>query len=124
MAATEAQQINLIAAVGRRVTHELWMIDCADHDPTHSPHDGYAKILAETEQLWTLIRDGAGTDSDAILACIRIATAALRYPLELCDDIMTEPEPPAPYKLWVEQARADSLRAIAEEAGHLIPNHA
>jgi hypothetical protein len=66
------------------------------HDPMNSPHEGWAVIREELDELWEHVRGDTGRGEEAMKECIQIATMALRYIFDLG-------EPPLP-------RNADDLR--------------
>lgn len=55
-------------------------------DSFNSPHEGWAVIREELEELWEHVRANTGRERDAMVECIQIATMALRYVYDLGED--------------------------------------
>lgn len=53
------------------------------HDPMHSPHEGYAVIQEEVDELWEEIKADEGREGDAMTEAVQIAAMAVRYVLDL-----------------------------------------
>ena len=51
-----------------------------------SPHEGYAVILEELDELWELIKRNHGRADDAHQEAIQIAAMAMRYIIDLNDE--------------------------------------
>ena len=49
----------------------------------NSPHEGYAVILEELDELWDHVRADTGRTFEARKECIQIAAMAIRYAAEL-----------------------------------------
>lgn len=54
-------------------------------DPFNSPHEGYAVILEELEELWDHAKANNGRSPEARQEAIQVAAMALRYVLDVCD---------------------------------------
>jgi len=50
----------------------------------NSPHEGYAVILEELDELWEHVRDDTGRGVEARKEAIQVAAMGLRYALNLC----------------------------------------
>lgn len=56
------------------------------HGPQKSPHEGYAVLLEEVDELWDEIkRDGGGRNAAARAEAIQIAAMAIRYVIDNID---------------------------------------
>lgn len=58
------------------------------HDPMNSPHEGYAVILEELDELWEHVKKDAGRTPDAMTEALHVAVTGIRYVLdneENCD---------------------------------------
>lgn len=55
----------------------------------NSPHEGYAVIREELEELWEHARADTGTGLDARVEALQIATMAIRYALDLTGTLPT-----------------------------------
>lgn len=64
-------------------------------DSFHSPHEGWAVIKEELDELWEHVRANDGRSPDAMLEAVQIATMAMRYVFDLGD----VPLPDDPYAL-------------------------
>lgn len=51
----------------------------AKHKPMNSPHEGYAVILEELDELWEEVRSDRGRSQDALLEAVQVAAMGLRY---------------------------------------------
>ena len=51
-----------------------------------SPHEGYAVILEEVDELWDWIKHSGGRYGDARQKAIQIAAMALRYIIDLSEE--------------------------------------
>ena len=56
-----------------------------EHPPMHSPHEGYAVIREELEELWEHVKADTGASYDARSEAIQLAAMACRYVLDICD---------------------------------------
>jgi hypothetical protein len=54
-------------------------------EPFNSPHEGWAVILEEVDELWKLVVANDGRGPLAYREAIQIAAMALRYVLDVCD---------------------------------------
>lgn len=54
--------------------------------PMASPHEGWAVIHEEMDELWNHVKANTGRSSEARVEAIQIAAMALRYVADLCDD--------------------------------------
>lgn len=55
-------------------------------DRFKSPHEGWAVIHEEMDELWEHVKANTGRDRDAMLEAVQIATMALRYVYDLGED--------------------------------------
>jgi hypothetical protein len=53
------------------------------HGPMHSPHEGWAVIQEELEELWELVKADQGTTPAARLEAVQVAAMAVRYVTDL-----------------------------------------
>jgi hypothetical protein len=60
------------------------------HAPMNSPHEGWAVIAEELDELWDHVRSDTGRSAAARHEAIQIAAMGLRYAIDLYD-----PEAPA-----------------------------
>lgn len=51
----------------------------------HSPHEGYAVILEELDELWDEIKPNNGRKPAAMKEALQVATMAIRYIMDLED---------------------------------------
>jgi len=56
---------------------------CAKFAPMHGPHEGYAVILEELDELWHHVKDNTGRSAEARAEAIQVAAMALRYALDV-----------------------------------------
>lgn len=54
-------------------------------EPFNSPHEGWAVIHEEAEELWKLVMANDGRGPLARREAIQVAAMALRYILDLCE---------------------------------------
>lgn len=47
--------------------------------PFHSPHEGYAVILEELDELWDLVKANRGRDQEAFVEAAQVSATAARY---------------------------------------------
>ena len=52
--------------------------------PFNSPHEGWAVIREELDELWDHVKANTGTGDDAYAEAIQIAAMALRYAVDCC----------------------------------------
>jgi len=55
-------------------------------DRFNSPHEGWAVIREELDELWEHVRGNTGRDEAAMIEAVQIATMALRYVYDLGKD--------------------------------------
>ena len=53
-------------------------------DPFNSPHEGWAVIREELDELWDHVKANTGTGDEAYVEAIQIAAMALRYAVDCC----------------------------------------
>lgn len=53
------------------------------HAPMHSPHEGYAVIQEEVDELWDRVKIDKGHDYDSHVEALQIAAMGLRYALDI-----------------------------------------
>lgn len=56
------------------------------HPAMHSPHEGWAVIKEELDELWEHVRANTGTTPEARKEAIQVAAMALRYAFDLCKE--------------------------------------
>lgn len=56
----------------------------ATHGPMVSPHEGYAVLKEEVDELWDRIKRDDGRSEGAVHEAIQIAAMGLRYVLDVC----------------------------------------
>jgi hypothetical protein len=54
------------------------------HPPMHSPHEGWAVIREELDELWEHVRADTGRSPEARAEAMQIAAMGVRYVLDLC----------------------------------------
>ena len=54
--------------------------------PMASPHEGWAVIREELDELWEHVRANTGRTDEARVEAIQIAAMALRFVHDLCDE--------------------------------------
>ena len=55
------------------------------HAPMHSPHEGYAVLLEEVDELWDEVRKRHPDRAAMRKEAIQIAAMALRFAHDVCD---------------------------------------
>jgi hypothetical protein len=73
------------------VTRELFQA-IREHPFLNSPHEGWAVIREELDELWDHVRANTGRTSEARSEAIQVAAMALRYAVELTESDR-KPEP-------------------------------
>lgn len=68
------------------VANELQKAFAQHPTPMHSPHEGWAVILEELDELWDHVRANTGRGSAARKEAIQVAAMGMRYVLELCSE--------------------------------------
>jgi hypothetical protein len=54
-------------------------------DPFNSPHEGWAVIKEELDELWKHVIENTGRSEKARAEAIQTAAMAIRYAMDLCD---------------------------------------
>ena len=57
----------------------------AKHAPMHGPHEGYAVILEELDELWDEVRCRVHNRSTMRKEALHVAAMALRFVEDVCD---------------------------------------
>jgi hypothetical protein len=70
--------------VSNEAADELWRA-INKFGPMASPHEGWAVIHEEMDELWTHVKENTGRSDAARTEAIQIAAMALRYVADLCD---------------------------------------
>jgi len=55
----------------------------AKHPPMNSPHEGYAVILEELDELWIEVKANNGRELSALEEAVQIAAMGVRYVTDL-----------------------------------------
>ena len=55
----------------------------AKHPPMNSPHEGYAVILEELDELWEEVKGNRGRDLSALEEAVQVAAMGVRYVADL-----------------------------------------
>ena len=63
----------------------------AKHTPMHSPHEGWAVIREELDELWEHVRHDTGRTPEARHEALQVAAMGVRYVLDLIY-ALAEPE--------------------------------
>lgn len=58
---------------------------CAKHKPMNSPHEAYAVLLEEVDELWEEIKHDRGRQESARDEAIQVAAMAIRYLVDLTE---------------------------------------
>lgn len=53
------------------------------HKPMNGPHEGYAVLLEEVDELWDHVKADTGRSSDAMDEAVQIAAMGVRYVLDV-----------------------------------------
>lgn len=61
-------------------------------DRFNTPHEGWAVILEEVDELWGHVRGDTGRGREAMIEAIQIATMALRYVYDLGEEPLPDEE--------------------------------
>jgi len=61
-------------------------------DRFNSPHEGWAVIREELDELWSHVCGDTGRSRDAMVEAVQIATMALRYVYDLGDEPLPDEE--------------------------------
>ena len=77
-AAVTAKELEVLAEVGVELRRAR-----ALHDPMHSPHEGYAVLKEEVDELWEAIKDNDPTA--ARVEAIQVAAMAVRFLLDVVE---------------------------------------
>lgn len=56
---------------------------CRKHAPMHSPHEGYAVIVEEVDELWQRVKCDQGRDKYSREEALQIAAMGVRYVLDV-----------------------------------------
>lgn len=56
------------------------------HGSFASPHEGYAVLLEEVDELWQDVKKGEGTSHRGTSEAVQIAAMAIRYLIDLCPE--------------------------------------
>ena len=55
------------------------------HEPFNSPHEAYAVILEEMDELWEEVKANNGTTHRGVSEAVQIGAMAARYLADLCE---------------------------------------
>jgi len=77
-------------ALAHEVAREL-MRARSLHSPQHGPHEGYAVILEELDELWDEVRKKQPDLAAMREECIQIAAMAMRFVLDVCEKHIGDP---------------------------------
>lgn len=58
---------------------------CRRFDPMRSPHEGYAVILEELDELWAEVKADKGDSTTGRAEAIQLAAMAIRYLVDVAD---------------------------------------
>jgi hypothetical protein len=68
------------------------LIAMTKHSPMHGPHEGWAVIMEECDELWDEVKKKhGGRDAAAANEAMQIAAMAVRYMLEVTDALPGTP---------------------------------
>lgn len=57
-----------------------------EHGSFNSPHEAYAVLLEEVDELWAEIKAGKGETHRGVSEAVQIAAMAIRYLLDCCEE--------------------------------------
>jgi CO dehydrogenase/acetyl-CoA synthase beta subunit len=80
--ARDVRSMDQIDQILFRVRHEVVRAR-KKHAPMHSPHEGYAVLQEEVDELWEEIKADEGREVNAMNEAVQIAAMAVRYVLDL-----------------------------------------
>jgi len=78
----EHQRIIAIDLVLARVRHEI-IRAIKKHGPMTSPHEGYAVLLEEVDELWDHVKRDTAYSPEAMKEAIQVAAMGVRYVADL-----------------------------------------
>lgn len=70
--------------LGNEASNEL-LRAASHHGPMNGPHEGYAVILEELDELWDLVKMKHPDKAEMRAEAIQIAAMALRFVHDVCD---------------------------------------
>lgn len=76
------EQLETIDEILCRVRHEVVRARIK-HPAMNSPHEGYAVIQEEVDELWEEVKADEGREGDAMTEAVQIAAMAVRYVMDL-----------------------------------------
>jgi hypothetical protein len=76
------------------------------HGPMRSPHEGYAVIQEEVDELWDRVKRDEGCTPGSVHEAIQVAAMGLRYVLDVCGD--------------VDMAEAEAIPSVERKANYAI----
>ena len=53
------------------------------HRPMNSPHEGYAVILEEVDELWDEVKQDTGREQPALIEAVQVAAMGVRYAMDM-----------------------------------------
>lgn len=75
-----------VTTLGDEATRELRRA-MAKFGPMASPHEGWAVIREELDELWEHVKANTGGSAEARTEAIQLAAMALRYAHDLCEAV-------------------------------------
>jgi len=66
------------------IEHELDSAQEKFPRPQSSPHEGWAVLMEEVDELWDEVKANRGTDQSALKEAVQTGAMAVRYILEVC----------------------------------------
>ena len=87
---TERYQLQIEAVIS--LVREELLRACEKFDPMASPHEGYAVIAEEVDEMWQEVKHG--TRERAVEEAIQVAAMGARFVMDVCPD---------PVSLWSDR---------------------
>jgi hypothetical protein len=74
------------STVLKLIQDELELAQTQHTEPMHSPHEGYAVIKEELDELWDEVKANKGTSHRGVSEAVQTAAMAMRYLEDLCPE--------------------------------------
>lgn len=75
-----------LSAAAVNEIHREYQRARAKHAPMRGPHEGYAVLLEEVDELWTEVKAKTFDKAAARKEALQVAAMALAFAVEVCDD--------------------------------------